>query len=102
PADEAFSDHSTVRTVYRPMFAALETIGPVVLKERLDERNRWSAGVGMTFGVGGDQRPFPVDLIPRLIPAHEWKTLARGLTQRARTLEMFLRDIYGAGEVVRD
>ena len=40
--------------------------------------------------------------MPRLIPAHEWRSLKRGLVQRARVLEMFLRDVYSDGEVVRD
>lgn len=43
-----------------------------------------------------------MDLVPRLIPAHEWRTLRLGMVQRARTLEMFLEDVYGACEVVRD
>jgi carboxylate-amine ligase len=43
-----------------------------------------------------------VDLVPRLIPAHEWRSLQLGLVQRARVLEMFLEDVYGAAEVVRD
>jgi carboxylate-amine ligase len=102
PGDEAFTDSATVRPMYRAMFTAVEEIGSAVLTERLDERDRWSTAAGMTFGVAGAQRPFPVDLLPRIIPAHEWDRLALGLTQRARTLEMFLRDVYGPGEVVRD
>jgi glutamate---cysteine ligase / carboxylate-amine ligase len=102
PADEAFTDTSAVRPMYREMFRAIDAIGPAVLRERLDERDRWSAGIGLTFGVSGDHQPFPVDLLPRVILEHEWAALSRGLTQRARTLEMFLRDIYGSGEVIRD
>ncbi|MBV9593402.1 MAG: carboxylate--amine ligase/circularly permuted type 2 ATP-grasp protein [Actinobacteria bacterium] len=102
PGDEAFVDVSTVRPVYREVFAAIDAIGPAVLRERLDERDRWSSGVGLTFGVGGDHQRFHVDLIPRVVPEHEWSTLRVGLIQRARTLEMFLRDVYGAGEVIRD
>jgi carboxylate-amine ligase len=101
-ADEAFTDNSVVRPMYREMFAAIDRIGSTVLTERLDERDRWSVGAGMTFGVHNEQQAFSVDLVPRVIPAHEWQTLERGLSQRARTLEMFLRDVYGAGEVVRD
>lgn len=101
-SDEAFTDRSTVRPLYRELFSATDRIGPDLLRERLDERDRWAAGVGMTFGVEGAQRPFQVDLLPRVIPAHEWRGLKRGLIQRARTIEMFLRDVYGPGEVVRD
>jgi carboxylate-amine ligase len=101
-ADEAFTDVSAVRPGYREMFAAVDSIGPAVLRERLDERDRWTSAIGLTFGVEGDHKPFPVDLLPRVIPEHEWATLARGLSQRARVLEMFLRDIYGPAEVIRD
>jgi carboxylate-amine ligase len=100
--DEAFADAASPRPLYRDIFAALESIGPAVLRERVDERDRWSLGAGMTFGVEGGHRPFPVDLLPRVIAAHEWERLRLGLTQRARALEMFLRDVYGDGEVVRD
>ncbi|MFP5284011.1 MAG: circularly permuted type 2 ATP-grasp protein, partial [Actinomycetes bacterium] len=102
PADEAFLPNSTVRPLYREMVQGLEEIGPIMLADRLDERDRWLSGAGMTFGVGQEQRPFQVDLVPRLIPAHEWRGLRHGLTQRARTLEMFLEDIYGPAEVLRD
>ena len=101
-ADEAFTPSTVIRPQYREMMAGLAEIGPVMLTDRLDERDRWLSGAGMTFGVGKEQRPFQVDLIPRLVPAHEWRALKRGLVQRAKALEMFLRDVYGAAEVLRD
>jgi carboxylate-amine ligase len=102
PADEAFTASSVVRPLYRELVNDLRGIGSMVLTERLDERDRWLSGAGMTFRVDEVERPFEVDLVPRLIPAHEWRTLQAGLIQRARVLEMFLEDVYGAGEVVRD
>lgn len=77
-------------------------IGAHVLTDRLDERDRWATGAGMTFGGREVPGPFSVDVLPRIIPAHEWQRLVLGLTQRARVLEMFLRDVYADGEVVRD
>jgi carboxylate-amine ligase len=100
--DEAFTGSSVVRPLYRELVTSLRSIGSMVLSERLDERDRWLSGAGMTFRVGEQDRPFQVDLVPRLVPAHEWRNLKRGLIQRARVLEMFLEDVYGAGEVVRD
>jgi carboxylate-amine ligase len=91
-----------VRPIYRELVTDLRGIGSAVLRERLDERDRWLSGAGMTFRVGDQERPFEVDLVPRLIPAHEWRALQLGMIQRARVLEMFLQDVYGAGEVVRD
>ncbi|MET1005297.1 MAG: carboxylate--amine ligase/circularly permuted type 2 ATP-grasp protein [Propionibacteriaceae bacterium] len=100
--DEAFTASSVARPLYRELVADLRNVGSMVLSERLDERDRWLSGAGMMFRVGDEERPFEVDLVPRLIPAHEWRTLKHGLIQRARVLEMFLEDVYGAGEVVRD
>jgi uncharacterized circularly permuted ATP-grasp superfamily protein len=60
---------------------------------------------GITFAVyteGGDpERLIPFDVIPRILDAGEWALLARGLEQRVRALNAFLRDAYGPREMVR-
>jgi len=60
---------------------------------------------GITFTVYGDEqgteRIFPYDLIPRLIPAAEWRVLERGLAQRLTAINLFLRDIYHEGRIPR-
>jgi carboxylate-amine ligase len=83
---------------YRQIFEVLDRLDPVETALRSDQ----ALDQGLTFGVGGEQRSFPVDLIPRVIPAHEWDVLAVGLTQRARAIEAYLRDAYGEAEIVRD
>ena len=40
--------------------------------------------------------------MPRLINRHEWSELEAGLTQRARAIEAFLRDIYGDQRILAD
>ncbi len=100
--DEAFMASGEPRPVYRPIFEVVEKIGMIGLSERLRERDRWASEAGMTFGVEGRQLPFPADLVPRAIPAHEWSFLSSGLEQRARALELFLRDIYGEAKIVAD
>lgn len=61
--------------------------------------------VGITFAVYGDdagtERLIPFDVIPRIIPAHEWSTLERGLRQRVQALNMFLHDIYHDQRIVK-
>jgi uncharacterized circularly permuted ATP-grasp superfamily protein len=61
--------------------------------------------VGITFSVAGDaagtERLIPFDLIPRIIPAAEWRQLETGLKQRVRALNMFLHDIYHNHDIVR-
>jgi uncharacterized circularly permuted ATP-grasp superfamily protein len=65
--------------------------------------------VGITFAVYGDkdvegagtERLIPFDLIPRIIPAQEWRLLERGLAQRVTALNRFLHDIYHGQEILK-
>jgi uncharacterized circularly permuted ATP-grasp superfamily protein len=65
--------------------------------------------VGITFAVygakdedgAGTERLIPFDLIPRIIPAHEWAELERGLVQRVTALNRFLHDVYHEQEILQ-
>ena len=64
---------------------------------------------GITFDAGGPDvdgpvrdRPFPLDLVPRVIPAAEWTQIKRGLAQRIRALDRFVDDVYHGREIVHD
>ncbi len=62
--------------------------------------------MGITFNVyseeGGTERIIPVDVIPRVITASEWKTLEKGLKQRIYALNEFLKDIYHEQKILKD
>ncbi|ATD68366.1 MULTISPECIES: circularly permuted type 2 ATP-grasp protein [Luteimonas] len=62
--------------------------------------------VGITFSVygeeSGNERLIPFDIVPRILPAHEWKILEAGLRQRVHALNLFLGDIYGEQRILRD
>jgi uncharacterized circularly permuted ATP-grasp superfamily protein len=57
---------------------------------------------GVTFDLDGEERPFPLDVVPRIFTESEWSLVARGVAQRVRALEHFLADIYGAARIVSD
>jgi uncharacterized circularly permuted ATP-grasp superfamily protein len=65
--------------------------------------------VGITFAVYGDkdedgagtERLIPFDLIPRIIPAGEWRRIEQGLVQRVTALNRFIHDVYHEQEIVR-
>ena len=61
--------------------------------------------VGITFAVYGDdagtERLIPFDIIPRVIPATEWKQLELGLKQRVKALNMFIHDIYHEQNIIK-
>jgi uncharacterized circularly permuted ATP-grasp superfamily protein len=60
---------------------------------------------GITFTVYGDpqqtERIFPFDLIPRIIPNSEWHHIEQGLRQRVRALNIFLLDVYGKQQILK-
>ncbi len=102
PDDEALAVSGLPYPGYRPVFNVLDELTPAGLTKRVALLRENALADGLTFGIGGEQRPFPIDIVPRIIPAHEWSTLAAGLSQRARAIELFLRDIYGPARIVED
>ena len=57
---------------------------------------------GVTFSLSGEERPFPLDVMPRLFTTEEWDLIERGVAQRVRALEAFLADVYGEGRAFAD
>ncbi|CAA9429543.1 MAG: Protein containing domains DUF404, DUF407 [uncultured Ramlibacter sp.] len=72
------------------------------MRARREEAEMIFRRVGITFAVygakdedgAGTERLIPFDLIPRIIPAHEWAVLEKGLVQRVTALNSFLHDVY--------
>ena len=79
------------------------------MSARREEAEMIFRRVGITFAVYGDkdedgagtERLIPFDLIPRVIPAHEWSQMERGLAQRVTALNRFLHDIYHGQDIIR-
>ncbi|EME19126.1 circularly permuted type 2 ATP-grasp protein [Rhodococcus triatomae] len=100
--DEMFAADGTVREPYEGIFAALQPSSAASLAARTDALARAFVDQGVTFSLSGQERPFPLDLVPRVIAEREWAGLERGIAQRVRALEMFLADVYGDQEILRD
>ncbi|MDQ6775010.1 MAG: circularly permuted type 2 ATP-grasp protein [Actinomycetota bacterium] len=104
--DELIDDNGEPRPHAGPLIAALERLGPEALAAAGRRRDRIFMQQGITFEVAGTDgerrdRPFPLDLVPRVLPAQEWTTIKRGLAQRIRALNAFVDDVYHAHEIVR-
>lgn len=93
---------SGVRGLYRTLYAALATMSPEEVRQRADGLASSYLEQGITFGVAGEERPFPLDIVPRIIEAEAWDHVEAGVKQRVKALEAFLADAYGAGELFRD
>ncbi|WP_330182553.1 circularly permuted type 2 ATP-grasp protein [Nocardia sp. NBC_01503] len=100
--DEMFDPAGRPRAPYRGIFAALAAIDASDLAARAEALARAFVDQGITFSLSGQERPFPLDLVPRVIAATEWTKLERGIKQRVRALEAFLADVYGEQTILRD
>jgi uncharacterized circularly permuted ATP-grasp superfamily protein len=100
--DEMFEAPGRARAAYQSLFATLQPWSGGDLRFRADQLARVFTDRGVTFAFAGQERPFPLDLIPRIIDATEWDQVTRAVRQRVGALEAFLADVYGHGEVLRD
>lgn len=106
--DEMFVDAShpgapiDSREPYRELYQTLAKMTQEELRGRTDSLARSYLAQGVTFDFAGEERPFPLDAVPRIIPFEEWAHTERGVKQRVRALEAFLDDAYGAQHCVRD
>ena len=100
--DEMFDAQGTVRGPYKGIYAELAPSDASDLKARAEALGRAFIDQGITFSLSGQERPFPLDLVPRVISAAEWTRLERGIIQRVKALEMYLDDIYGDQEILND
>jgi uncharacterized circularly permuted ATP-grasp superfamily protein len=81
---------------------ALLSLGESGLAERGRLVDAYFNRQGITFSLAGKERPLPLDLVPRLLSAAEWRVIEQGVAQRIRALEMFLADVYGSRRVLDD
>ena len=98
PYDEMLDARLEPRPHCRPYQSWLAAQSAEVLAAKRAEADAIFHRVGITFAVygeGGDtERLIPFDIIPRIIPQEEWRTLEAGLKQRVRTLNAFIHDVY--------
>jgi len=100
--DEMLDADEQPRTPYKAVHHTLRDMSAASLKERADTLARAYLDQGVTFDHAGEERPFPLDAVPRVISAHEWDVIETGVVQRVTALEMFLDDIYSReGEIPR-
>jgi uncharacterized circularly permuted ATP-grasp superfamily protein len=95
--DEVFAPDGTPRPAYRTVIAVLESMSIQDLTGRGGALSSAFTDAGVTFSLSGEERPFPLDVMPRLFTQEEWDLIDRGVQQRVRALEAFLADVYGEG-----
>lgn len=107
--DEMHATSATVREHYRPYDRWLSQQPRDSMRSRRDEAEMIFRRVGITFAVygakdedgAGTERLIPFDLIPRIIPAAEWREMERGLRQRVTALNRFIHDVYHEQAIIQ-
>src|SRR4051794_28164172 len=108
PFDEMFEvppaadGEPKTRDSYRDIYSSLARMTQEELRGRTDALASSYLAQGVTFDFAGEERPFPLDAVPRVIDQNEWTRLEAGVKQRVKALEAFLADVYGPQLAVRD
>jgi len=104
--DEMFRPGGEIRPHYRRLAERLSTLPETEFDQRRAAVDLAFLRRGVTFTVynnaEGTERIFPFDLIPRIIPAAEWRRIEAGLIQRITALNLFLHDLYHGQKILKD
>ena len=104
--DEMFLPDGTPREHCRELYDTLCRLSDEELSAIQERVTHSFSTEGITFTVYGDdeadERIIPIDCVPRLLSAAEWRHLESGLTQRISALNRFLEDVYGEARIIAD
>ncbi len=104
--DEMFLPDGTPREHCRELYDTLCRLSDEELGAIQERVTHSFSTEGITFTVYGDdeadERIIPIDCVPRLLSAAEWRHLESGLTQRIGALNRFLEDVYGEARIIAD
>src|SRR5262249_14125518 len=94
------------RPHYQALYRRLQSLTPEEFRRRkaMTDLSMLQDGVGFTVyrQEEGIERVWPMDPVPRIIPAKEWRHIEQGLVQRLLALNLFLKDIYHDQLILRD
>src|SRR5688572_9477958 len=104
--DEMWSAAGKVRPHYTQLLRRFGEVSTEEFARKYELATQTFLKQGVTFtvysGDEGTERIMPFDPFPRIIPAHEWTLLERGLTQRLTALNLFLEDVYHDQRILKE
>ena len=102
--DELHAPNGRIREHYAPYQDWLSLMPAAYIAQKRAEADSAFHRHGITFAVYGEdtgkERLIPFDIVPRIIPMHEWSMLEHGLIQRVQALNAFLHDIYNKQYII--
>ncbi len=104
--NEVLTPSGEVRPHWSTVVKNIEELGPYELQQRTRAIHELLSQEGVTYNVYGEFEPvskiFPLDPIPFILSEQEWEQLQQGVCQRARLLNLLLKDIYQDRRLIKD
>ena len=98
--------NDSVRNQYQSVVSFLEQLSFEELTKKEEQAKALFMSQGITFTVyssgEGIEKIFPFDIIPRIITAPEWELIEKGIKQRLKALNLFLKDVYNEQFIIKD
>ncbi|MBC8034797.1 MAG: circularly permuted type 2 ATP-grasp protein [Chitinophagaceae bacterium] len=103
--DEMYK-YPEVREQYRGVVDFMQQLSIEELNRKEEQARRLFMSQGITFTVynsgEGIEKIFPFDIIPRIITSSEWNYIEKGIRQRLKALNLFLKDVYNEQFIIKD
>jgi len=97
--DEMLEAPGQPRPHWAAFFDTLAGAAPARVRDRVAAVEREVRDSGLTYNIYADpqgaDRPWSLDALPLIVPAHEWAGIEAAIAQRARLLNAMLLDLYG-------
>ncbi|WP_235750535.1 circularly permuted type 2 ATP-grasp protein [Nigerium massiliense] len=91
-----------IRPAYSSIVRQMRKLPEPEIRARADYLRSTYVDQGVTFDFKGEEHPFPLDIVPRVLQADEWAGIEAGVQQRVKALEAFLEDVYSSGQIFSD
>ena len=99
--NEVFGPDGEPFSHYWSVLQEMERMGTVEWRRRTRDARGWLVEKQRELGMEPDDEVHPTDYVPRVLPASDWDVLERGLAQRMRAINEWLRRFEaGKDEVV--
>ncbi len=103
--DEMMSGN-VVRNHYRDFVTGFSKFDVSEMDQKNDLAKKLFMTQGITFTVYNDgegiEKIFPFDVVPRIIQSSEWEFIQKGIKQRLKALNIFLKDVYHQQFIIKD
>jgi uncharacterized circularly permuted ATP-grasp superfamily protein/uncharacterized alpha-E superfamily protein len=105
--DELFDAQKNIRGYWKNIVEDIEKAGLQTLQAKQDDINWYFEDNGVTFNIyenfdESSSRLWSMDPIPFVIDKEESETIKKGLLQRAKLLNLILKDLYGEQKLLKE